>query len=118
MLVGLGRLHHLIGVLVGIAGDVDHIDARIGINVLQVHCGFYPSTMPYAELVIIQQTRGVHIGDLRHASGVDGVDMGRSSPAVSDNADVNFFHNIRRLKSVSDGTMIENESQVCQSQKL
>ena len=74
--------------------------------------------MPRTELVIIQQTRGVHIGDLRHASGVDGVDVGCGSPAVSDNADVNFFHNIRRLKSVRDGTMIELESQVCQNQKL
>ena len=69
--------------------------------------------MPRTELVIIQQTRGVHIGDLRHASGVDGVDVGRGSPAVSDNADVNFFHNIRRLKSASDGTMIGPESQGC-----
>ena len=118
MLAGLGRRHHLIGVLVGIAGDIDHIDVRIGINVLQVHRGFNPSTMPCAELVIIQQTRGVNIGNLRHASGVDGVNVGCGSPAVSDNADVNFFHNIRRLKSVSDGTMIELESQVCQNQKL
>ena len=50
---------------------------------------------------------------LRHAGGVNSVNMGRSRPSVSDNPDVNFFHNIRRLKSASDGTMIGPESQGC-----
>ena len=107
------RRHHLIGVLIRITRDVDHIDVRIGKHILQIHRRFDPPPVPRTEFVIIQQTRGVNMSHLRHAGGVNSVNMGRSRPSVSDNPDVNFFHNIRRLKSGSDGTMIGPESQGC-----
>ncbi len=49
--------------------------------------------MSRANLVAIQESRGVNGSNLRLPGIVDCVDMGAGGPSVSYNANVEFFHN-------------------------
>ena len=93
MLAGSGGCDHLVGVLVWITSYIDHVDGRILQHRLEIRVGFDAPPMSCANLVAIQESRGVNGSNLRLPGIVDCVDMGTGGPSVPYNANVEFFHN-------------------------
>ena len=89
---GVGGGDGLVAVLAGVGGDVDDVNARIGEHVVEVLVGGDGAAVFGAEFGAIEGAGGEDGGDLSLFGGVDGVDVRRGCPSVSDNADVVFFH--------------------------
>ena len=89
---GVGGGDGLVAVLAGIGGDVDDVNARIGEHVVEVLVGGDCAAVFGAEFGAIEGAGREDGGDLSLFGGVDGVDVRRGCPSVSDNADVVFFH--------------------------
>ena len=93
MFAGPGGRNHLIGVLVWVTGHIDHVDRRILQHRLEIRVGLDAPPMSCANLIAIQESRGVDRGNLRLPGIVDCVDMGAGGPSITYDANVEFFHN-------------------------
>ena len=79
--------------LVWVAGHIDNVDGRILQHCLEICVGLDTSTMGGADLIVVQQSGGKNCGNLTKAGVVDCVDMSAGRPSVSNDANVEFFHN-------------------------
>ena len=84
--------HCLVAVLAGVAGDIHDMDGRIGQHGFQVLVALDLATMLGTEFGIVELTGRVDGCDLALRGFVDCFDVGGGRPAVSDDADVVFFH--------------------------
>lgn len=92
VLFGVGGGDGLVAVLAGVGGDVHDVDIGIGQHFVEVLVGRDGAAVFGAEFSAIERAGGVDGGDLRLLAGVDGVDVRRGCPTVSDDAYVVFFH--------------------------
>ncbi|SVD69116.1 uncharacterized protein METZ01_LOCUS421970, partial [marine metagenome] len=77
---------HLVGVLVWVTGHIDHVDGWILQHRLEIRVGFDAAPMSCANLVVIQESRGVDRGNLCLSGIVDCVDMGAGGLSITYNA--------------------------------
>jgi hypothetical protein len=82
----------LIAVLARVAGDVHHMDARVSEYGIDALVALDLAAVLGAELRVIQLAGGVDRRDLALGGFVDCLDVSSGCPAISDNADVVFFH--------------------------
>lgn len=84
--------NHLGFVLIRVAANGDGINVRIGEHFIEVVVSGDVPAMFGAEFAGIQLARGIDGGDLGEGRGVDGGNVRGGDPAVTDDADVIFFH--------------------------
>ena len=79
-------------VLIWIAANRNDVNVGIGEHLVEVVVSGDGAAVLGAEFGGIQRTRGIDGGDLRERRGVDGGNVRGSDPAITDDADVVFFH--------------------------
>src|SRR5438552_5851122 len=92
MFAGFAGGDDLPGVVVRIAANRHDVDIGIGQHVTEIIIDRNGAAIFVAEFGGIEFARGINCGDLPQGSGVEGWNVRRSDPAVSDNADVIFLH--------------------------
>ena len=84
--------HGLVAVLARVAGDVHHVDVRVFEHLIEARVALHRAAEFGAELGVIEFAGRKDRGDLALRGFVDRFDVGGGRPAVSDDADVVFFH--------------------------
>ena len=87
-----GGAHGLVQPLGGKAAQRDDMDVRVGEHLVQVVIDADRAAVLGAERRRIQFARGANRRDLAERGGVDGGDVRRCHPAITDDADVVLFH--------------------------
>src|SRR2546426_346268 len=86
--------------LVGIAANRNGVNALVSQQCLEVVVSGDISAVPGAEFASIEFARRINRGDLRLIGCVDGRDVRRRDPAVTNDADVVFFHGKSALNGI------------------
>lgn len=132
VLPGLGGGHGLVAVLAGVAGDVHDMDVGIGQHGVDVLVGLDGAAVLGAQFRAVQRAGGVDGGDLCLLAGVDRVNVRGRCPAVTNDADVVFFHEgekeegalLQKCGAMSNqyppfaACLSESEPQTCRNQVL
>ena len=92
VLAGLRGGHGLVGVKGMGRADVDHVDIRVGQQVVIVDTGFQRRAELGRQGCVVMDPAGADGGDLRPGHGLERIDMRPGHPAEADDAYIQLVH--------------------------